>query len=73
MFDTLFGSIIIPFAPNAVGLNPPNKVGAIEMFFGTAFGDGIYPVYAVYGDDGVLVKVEVLFTDYEEDDVNLDL
>ena len=39
MFDTLFGSIIIPFAPNAVGLNPPNKVGAIEMFFGTAFGD----------------------------------
>ena len=39
----------------------------VGVAFRTAFGDGIYPVYAVYGDDGHLVKVEVLFTDYEED------
>ena len=35
--------------------------------FSTAFGDGVYPVYAVYGEDGHLAKVEVLFTDYEDE------
>lgn len=39
----------------------------VGVAFSTAFGDGVYPVYAIYGDDGFLVKVEVLFTDYEEE------
>ena len=36
--------------------------------FSTAFGDGMYPVYAVYGDDGFLIKVEVVFQYEEEED-----
>ena len=36
--------------------------------FRTAFGDGTFPVYAVYSDSGSLIKVEVLFTDYDEQD-----
>lgn len=29
--------------------------------FSTAFGDGMYPVYAKYSDDGTLQSVEVIF------------
>lgn len=29
--------------------------------FSTAFGDGLYPVYAKYSDDGTLQSVEVIF------------
>ena len=49
----------------------------VGVAFRTAFGDGMYPVFAVYNEDGDLMKVEVQFlseddeeTDYltEEDD-----
>lgn len=40
----------------------------VGVAFRTAFGDGIYPVYAVYDNNGNLVKVEVLFTDSDEQD-----
>ena len=36
--------------------------------FSTAFGDGVYPVYAVYGDDGSLLKVEVVFQEEQDQD-----
>lgn len=43
----------------------------VGVAFRTAFGDGYYPVYATYDDDGFLVKVEVVFQDTPEDDVDL--
>lgn len=39
----------------------------VGVAFSTAFGDGYYPVYAVYGDDGHLQKVEVVFYEDGED------
>ena len=36
--------------------------------FRTAFGDGVYPVYAHYNEDGVVYKVEVEFFDPNEED-----
>lgn len=39
----------------------------VGVAFRTAFGDGIYPVYATYDDNDTLVKVEVLFTDYDDE------
>jgi hypothetical protein len=41
----------------------------VGVAFSTAFGDGVYPVYAVYDDLGVLTKVEVLFGDYEDEEM----
>ena len=35
--------------------------------FSTAFGDGYYPVYAKYTDDGTLKSVEVVF--WEDDEI----
>lgn len=34
----------------------------------TAWGDGVYPVYATYDQDGRIVKLEVLFDDEEVED-----
>ena len=38
----------------------------VGVAFSTAWGDGVYPVYAVYNDNGDLIKVEVVFDDEEE-------
>lgn len=40
-------------------------VGA-GVAFSTAFGDGMYPVYAKYSDDGTLQSVEVIFWEDED-------
>ncbi len=41
----------------------------VGVAFSTAFGDGVYPVYAKYTEDGTLKSVEVVFwEDYEEGD-----
>ena len=42
----------------------------VGVAFSTAFGDGVYPVYGKYADDGTLKSVEVVFQyeDEEEDD-----
>jgi hypothetical protein len=47
------------------------KIGhaGVGVAFSTAFGDGHYPVYAKYSDDGTLKSVEVVFW---EDDEELD-
>jgi hypothetical protein len=42
----------------------------VGVAFRTAFGDGMYPVYATYDDNGYLVKVEVVFQDDSEEDNN---
>ena len=34
--------------------------------FSTAFGDGLYPVYAKYSDEGTLQSVEVIFWEDDE-------
>jgi hypothetical protein len=41
--------------------------------FRTAWGDGFYPVYAVYDDYGDLIKIEVVFQEdqYSEEDFEL--
>ena len=38
----------------------------VGVAFSTAFGDGYYPVVAVYDEDDVLLKVEVLFSNRED-------
>ena len=43
-------------------------LSGLGVAFSTAFGDGIYPVYAHYNDDGTLRSVEVVF----QDDDNVD-
>lgn len=42
----------------------------VGVAFRTAFGDGYYPVYAKYSEDGTLKSVEVVFweDDHDEDD-----
>ncbi len=42
----------------------------IGVAFSTAIGDGYYPVYAVYNNEGHLIKVEVVFDEelFEDDD-----
>ncbi|MFO0453032.1 MAG: DUF4241 domain-containing protein [Pseudomonadota bacterium] len=43
----------------------------VGVAFRTAFGDGVYPVYAKYADDGTLKSVEVVFwEDDEEENLN---
>lgn len=39
----------------------------VGVAFSTAFGDGKYPVYAHYDDEGIVFKVEVEFFNPEED------
>lgn len=39
----------------------------VGVAFRTAFGDGYYPVQAVYDPNGDLIKVEVLFQEDDED------
>jgi hypothetical protein len=42
----------------------------VGVAFSTAIGDGYYPVYAVYSNDGHLIKVEVVFDEelFEDND-----
>jgi hypothetical protein len=40
----------------------------VGVAFRTAFGDGMYPVFAVYDNNGDLMKVEVQFFDPNEED-----
>ena len=40
----------------------------VGVAFRTAFGDGIYPVYAHYNEDGTLRSVEVVFQEDEDND-----
>lgn len=40
----------------------------LGVAFSTAFGDGVYPVYATYDDNGDLVCVSVYFQDTDEED-----
>lgn len=40
----------------------------VGVAFRTAFGDGYYPVYAVYDDNGDLMKVEVQFFEPNNED-----
>lgn len=40
----------------------------VGVAFRTAWGDGVYPVYAIYGDDNSLAKVEVRFSDDLDED-----
>lgn len=40
----------------------------VGVAFRTAWGDGMYPVYAVYDDNGNLLKVEVVFQGEDEED-----
>lgn len=35
----------------------------------SGYGDGVYPVYAHYNDDGRIVRMEVVFSGEDEDDV----
>lgn len=46
------------------------KIGhdGVGVAFRTAFGDGYYPVYAKYSEDGTLKSVEVVFWEDEEED-----
>lgn len=37
----------------------------------SGYGDGVYPVYATYTEDGRIAKVEVIFIEEEEADENL--
>jgi hypothetical protein len=39
----------------------------IGVAFSTAYGDGFYPVYAIYDRNGILQKVEVVFTEEDEE------
>lgn len=41
----------------------------VGVAFRTAYGDGTYPVYAHYNDEGELVKVEVNFLEENEEEV----
>lgn len=45
----------------------------VGVAFSTTWGDGFYPVYAVYDENGDLLKVEVVFQEnrYLEDDIEL--
>ena len=49
-------------------LNYKHGHPGVGVAFSTAFGDGVYPVYAHYNSDGTLRSVEVVF----QDDDNLD-
>jgi hypothetical protein len=40
----------------------------VGVAFTTQIGDGYYPVYAIYNDNGDLLKVEVLFQSDDDDD-----
>lgn len=42
----------------------------VGVAFRTAFGDGYYPVYAKYTDDGTLKSVEVVFWEDNEQETN---
>jgi hypothetical protein len=37
------------------------------VVFSTGYGDGCYPVYATYGEDGRVAKVEVIFMEDEDE------
>jgi hypothetical protein len=41
----------------------------VGVAFRTAFGDGMYPVYAKYLDDGTLHSVEVVFWEDDEEEI----
>ncbi len=40
----------------------------VGVAFSTAFGDGVYPVYANYSEDGTLKSVEVVFWENDEEE-----
>jgi hypothetical protein len=42
----------------------------VGVAFTTQISDGYYPVYAIYNDNGDLLKVEVLFQSDDDDDEN---
>lgn len=48
-------------------LNFVNGFPGIGVAFRTAFGDGIYPVYAIYDGNGDLKKVEIVFDEDPEE------
>lgn len=66
-----------PFSYNACSKATLNEAGYDQLYFSlghpgvgvafrTSWGDGYYPVNAVYDDNGQLIKVEVIFDiDYE--------
>ena len=49
-------------------LNYKHGHPGVGVVFSTAFGDGIYPVYAHYNADGTLRSVEVVFQEDEDND-----
>ena len=51
-------------------LNYKHGHAGVGVAFSTAFGDGVYPVYANYNADGTLRSVEVVFQD--DDNVEWD-
>ena len=66
-----------PFSYNACSLATLSDKGygqlnykmghpGVGVAFSTAFGDGMYPVVAVYDEDDVLLRVEVLFSNRED-------
>jgi len=65
---------IHPFSYNACAKATLSKEGygqlgkSTGVAFSTYYGDGIYPVYAVFGDNNELLKVEVCFTDPDDYD-----
>lgn len=73
--------VVNPFSYNACAkatlseeghgqLNYNNGNPGVGVVFSTQIGDGYYPVYALYNDDGELLKVEVSF--YNEEDLEED-
>lgn len=77
--ETDYHSVKHPFSYNACAkatlsdeghgqLNYTMGHPGVGVAFRTAWGDGIYPVYAVYDDDGSLLKVEVVFQGEDEED-----
>lgn len=39
------------------------RFGSMAVVSSTGYGDGVYPVYATYNEDGRIVKLEILFED----------
>jgi hypothetical protein len=69
-----------PFSYNACAQASLSKKGHGQLNFNlghagagvafrTAFGDGMYPVYAKYLDDGTLHSVEVVFWEDDEEEI----
>jgi hypothetical protein len=60
------GACAVTLADSSAG----SMMHGLAVAFSSGYGDGVYPVYATYNDDGRIVKVEIEmgFDDEDEED-----